>query len=89
MKLHRAKICAAESKTIQSKPFSSLKTEENDRWMTTAEAARYLKIEIGSFYNLLSQGKIPYYKLQTQNRFLRSELDSLILSHPRGVRNVD
>lgn len=89
MKLHRAKICSASSEKVQSKPFSSLKIEENDRWMTTAEAARYLKIEIGSFYNLISQGKIPYYKLQSQNRFLRSELDALILSQPRGVRNVD
>ena len=63
---------------------SSLKTEE---WMTTEEAAEYLKIPKTSLLNLSSNGKVPYYKFQRRNRYLKSDLLRLLLSNRRGGFN--
>ena len=60
---------------------SSLKTEE---WMTTKEAAEFLRIKCASLLNLSSNGKIPYYKFQRRNRYLKSDLSQLLLSNRRG-----
>ncbi|MBX2987860.1 MAG: helix-turn-helix domain-containing protein [Bdellovibrionaceae bacterium] len=62
----------------------SLKTEE---WMTTEEAAEYLKIPKASLLNLSSNGKVPYYKFQRRNRYLKSDLLRLLLSNRRGGFN--
>lgn len=66
----------------ESNDSSSLKTE----WLTTKEAAEFLKIPVGSLRNLTSNGKVPYYKLTGTrlNRYLRSELQGLLLSGFRG-----
>lgn len=61
----------------------SLTTE----WMTTEEAASYLKLSVGTLRNLASDGKVPYYKLGQRNRYLRKELKQLLLSNRRGVFN--
>jgi excisionase family DNA binding protein len=62
----------------------SLTTEE---WMTTEEAAAYLKIPKASLLNLSSNGKVPYYKFQRRNRYLKSDLLRLLLSNRRGGFN--
>lgn len=56
------------------------------KWFTTEQAATYLGIPIGSLRNLTSQGKIPYYKLTGTklNRYLKTELDELLLQSKRG-----
>ncbi len=63
---------------------SSLKTEE---WMTTEEAADFLRVSAASLLNLSSNGKIPYYKFQRRNRYLKSDLLSLLLSTKKGAFN--
>jgi len=60
---------------------SSLKTE---KMMNTTEAADFLGISVGSLRNLVSQGKIPYYKLGRRNRYSRNELTQLLLNNKRG-----
>lgn len=62
---------------------SSLKTEEE--WLTTEEAARYLRLSVGELRNLTSNGKIPYYKLGRRNRYLKCELRELLQKNKRGV----
>jgi excisionase family DNA binding protein len=62
----------------------SLKTEEIDQWLTTEEAANYLRINGATLRNLTSNGKVPYYKLGRLNRYLRSELKRLLLAHSKG-----
>ena len=64
----------------------SFKTEYK-KWLTSSEAADYLGISVKSLHNKVSRGEIPYYKLQSSNRYLISELDELLLSHPKGVRH--
>ena len=61
----------------------SLKIEE-DEWLTTKEAAKYLKIRQDCLLRLVSNGKVPYYKLGRSNRYLKSELRKLVLGQPRG-----
>jgi len=55
-------------------------------WLTSSEAALYLGVSKSRLLNLVSDGKVPYYKFGRSNRYLRSELRDLLLSQPRGVR---
>lgn len=50
-------------------------------WLDSKEAAQYLKISEASLRNNVSLGKIPYYKLGRRNRYLRSELDQVMLKN--------
>jgi excisionase family DNA binding protein len=64
---------------------SSLKNEI-DVWLTTSEAAEFLKIPKGTLRNLTSNGKIPYYKVPGTrlNRYRQSELQELLLLGKKG-----
>ena len=53
-------------------------------WMTSEEAATYLKISVKSLRNMTSNGRVRYYKLERRNRYLKKGLDDLILQNPRG-----
>lgn len=66
----------------------SLKTEYHE-WLTSTEAAEYLKISVSRLHNLVSNGQVPYYKFGRSNRYLVSELRELLLSQPKGVRHGD
>lgn len=48
--------------------------EEIQEWLTTEEAALYLKITPATLRNMVWEQAIPYYKLGRRNRFLKSEL---------------
>jgi excisionase family DNA binding protein len=58
--------------------------DQNDEWLTTEEAAAYLKISVGSLRNMTSNGHVPYYKLARRNRYRRDELRDLLLNEKRG-----
>ena len=60
----------------------SLKNELE--WMTTEEAAAYLRLPIGSLRNLTSNGFVPYYKLGGRNRYRLDDLRNLLLLQKRG-----
>lgn len=60
----------------------SLTTEE---WLTTKEAAMYLKISEAALRNLASRRKIIYYKFFRSNRYKKSELNQLLSANKRGV----
>lgn len=61
----------------------SLKTE----WMTTEQVAQYLVLSTASVRNMASNGQLPHYKLGRRNRYLRSEIENLLLHNGRGVSN--
>jgi len=44
------------------------------------EAARYLRLERGSFYNLVHEGRIPFYRLLGRRslRFKKSDMERLL-----------
>ena len=56
-------------------------------WLTSREAAEYLRISTKTLLNLVSNGKIPFYKLGRRNRYLESELRKALLAEPRGGLN--
>jgi len=76
--------CFENARSVDIEP--SLKTEYC-KWLTTTEASIFMGISNSRLHNLVSLGKVPYYKLGRSNRYLKSELNQLLLSQPRGVRN--
>lgn len=68
---------------------SSLKTEEDNEWLTTDEAAAYMRLSVGSFRNMVSDGHVPHFKLGRRNRYKRSELRNLLSSEARGRMYYD
>lgn len=65
---------------------SSLKTEEAE-WLTSKEAADYLRVSEGTLRNWASNGTVPYVKLGRSNRYSLNQLRQLLLSNKRGVLN--
>lgn len=59
----------------------SLKTEE---WLTSEEAAKFLRISVKALLNMASNGYVPFYKLGRRNRYRKDELEALLLSQKRG-----
>nr|BFD65318.1 hypothetical protein HAGR004_03400 [Bdellovibrio sp. HAGR004] len=53
-------------------------------WMSSKEAAAYLRISPATLRNLTSNGKIPYHKLERRNRYRTSDLRDLLLRNKRG-----
>lgn len=68
---------------------SSLKIEDEIEWLTTNEAAAYMRLSVGSFRNMVSDGHIPHFKLGRRNRYKRSELRNLLSSEARGRMYYD
>jgi excisionase family DNA binding protein len=58
----------------------------NIEWLTTAEAASYLKVKPRSLLLWVRDGKVPAYALSGTKRrvwrFRREDLDSSLLSKP-------
>ncbi len=50
----------------------------NKKYLTTAEAAEYLRISERNLRNLIKQNKVPFYKLEGKILFKTSELDKFI-----------
>lgn len=55
-----------------------------EEWLTTEEAAEYLKISAASLRNMTSNGQVPFYKLARRNRYLKSELREMLFKEKRG-----
>lgn len=62
--------------------ISSLKYEEE--WLTTKQAAEYLKVSIPTLWNMSSNGHIQYHKLGRRNRYSLVELRKFLLLQKRG-----
>jgi excisionase family DNA binding protein len=60
--------------------------EEKD-WLTSDEAAAYLRISVETLRNLTSTNQVPYFKFFKSNRYLKNELDSLIVRARKGQKN--
>lgn len=58
--------------------------DDNQEWLTTPEAAEYLRVSVGQLRNMTSNGYVPYYKLGRSNRYLKEELKQMLLDKRRG-----
>lgn len=57
---------------------SSFSFKSEEEWLTSNEAAMYLKISTKTLMNLSCNGTINYYKFGRLNRYKKSELAQLI-----------
>jgi excisionase family DNA binding protein len=63
--------------------FAKIKpTSKNTDWLTTEEAATYLKTSVHSIRNMVHKGKLRCYKFQSRNRYLKQDLFDLIFNTP-------
>ncbi len=53
---------------------------ESVKWLTSSEAAQYLRVSVSSLKMMVYRGQVRVRKLGRRNRFLREELDRLITS---------
>ena len=60
------------SETSEALIFDKLK------WMTSKEAAFYLRVSVGQIRNMVWRGQVKYYRIRNRLRFLRSDLDHIL-----------
>lgn len=70
----------APSASTQSQLFDNCINE----WLSTKEAAAYLRITVGSLHNMSSNGLIPYYKLGKRNRYRLEDLRKTLIDSKKG-----
>lgn len=58
----------------------------NLKWMTTSEAAEYLRVTPNNLRVMIYRGFLKSYKFNNRHRFKREELDRLIESSNKGRR---
>jgi excisionase family DNA binding protein len=57
------------------------------KWITTKEAAEYLRLSVGQIRNMVWRGQLSSYKLNNRLRFLRSDLDKILISSNNGRKS--
>lgn len=58
--------------------ISSEKIFEKLKWITTKEAAIYLRVSVGQIRNMVWRGQLVGYKLNNRLRFLKNDLDKIM-----------
>jgi excisionase family DNA binding protein len=48
------------------------------KWMTSKEAAFYLRVSVGELRNMVYRNQIKCFKMRSRLRFLRSDLDRVL-----------
>ena len=53
-------------------------SSESVRWLTSIEAAQFLRVSLSGLKTMIYRGQVRAHKLGRRNRFLREELERLI-----------
>jgi len=70
------------SRIIPRKPNGTLaESIIQEILLTTEQVARYLKVDKFTVYRLVTQGKIPAFKVGGQWRFKKNLIDAWLLEH--------
>jgi excisionase family DNA binding protein len=56
------------------------------KWMTSKEAAFYVRVSVGQLRNMVWRGQVPCHHFRNRLRFLRSDLDQLLNSSQKKRR---
>jgi len=48
------------------------------KWMTSSEAAFYLRVSVGQLRNMVWRGQVKAYRMNNRLRFLRSDCEKLL-----------
>ncbi|MGH9543672.1 MAG: helix-turn-helix domain-containing protein [Terriglobales bacterium] len=67
--------------------------QNNNPWLTTGEAAAYLKVRPGTLLRWVRCGKVPSHRLSGTKRivwrFLRAELDDMLCAPSVGPERTE
>lgn len=66
------------SKDITADDVTSALVFDRLKWMTSKEAAFYLRVSVGQLRNMVWRGQVKCYRIRNRLRFLRSDLDCLL-----------
>jgi len=56
------------------------------KWMTSKEAAFYLRVSVGEIRNMVYRNQIKCFRLNNRLRFLRSDLDQVLKPSQGGYQ---
>ena len=59
--------------------FSETSLFDKLKWMTSKEAATYIRVSVGQLRNMVWRRQVKAYHIKNRLRFLRTDLDCLIL----------
>lgn len=68
---------------------------EHDRWLSLAEAGKYLGVSRGTLYTYMNDGRLPFYYIKgtNQRRIKKSDIDNLLVpgkpGDPPSGENID
>ena len=74
----------SENAVIMEDRSLIFENKKEREWLTTKEAAEYLRVSPKSLLNQTSNGTIRHFKFGRRNRFLLSDLREILLAQPRG-----
>lgn len=59
---------------------------EHDRWMSIAEAGKYLGVSRGTLYTYMNDERLPFYYIKgtNQRRIKKSDMDALLVPGKPG-----
>ena len=66
------------NKGIKSEVFSSDVLFDKLKWMTSKEAAFYVRVSVGQLRNMVWRGQLKAYHLGSRLKFLRTDMDRLL-----------
>ncbi|MCC6953724.1 MAG: helix-turn-helix domain-containing protein [Deltaproteobacteria bacterium] len=61
---------------------------QNREWLSTEEAAELLRISVQALRQRCYRGEIPYYKFGRSSRFVRAELEAILLNSKRTIKTL-
>jgi excisionase family DNA binding protein len=61
--------------------------QDNERWMSIAEAMKYLGVSRATLYTYMNDGRLPFYYIKgtNQRRIKRSDIDALLIPGKSGA----
>lgn len=63
---------------------SSARLFDKLKWMTSKEAAAYIRVSVGQLRNMVWRGQLKCYYLGNRLRFMRGDLDGAVKSSHKG-----
>jgi len=61
--------------------------EEMSELLTAREVERLLRIDVKTIYSYVQRGLIPYVRIQSNVRFVRSQILDWILDHNHRIKS--
>lgn len=60
--------------------------QDNERWMSIAEAMKYLGVSRATLYTYMNDARLPYYYIKgtNQRRIKKSDIDALLIPGKPG-----